>query len=66
MRIKEPTCIILIPVGINFLFLFLNSQLQCTTISITMHCSNEAKKKTDLAPLLDGGFLCFGGAKIAI
>ena len=28
----------------KFFFFFLSSQLQCTTISITMHCSNEAKK----------------------
>ena len=33
---------------------------------IDVHCSNEAKKNSYIAPLLGGGFLCFGGAKIAI
>ena len=37
---------------------FFSSQLQCTVVM--------KLKKIAIAPLLDGGFLCFGGAKIAI
>ena len=66
----EPIFIILIGPRVNFFFFFffffclaLNYN---ALLSIDVHCSNEAKKKIVLAPLLDGGFLCFGGAKIAI
>ena len=37
---------------------FFSSQLQCTVVM--------KLKKIAITPLLDGGFLCFGGAKIAI
>ena len=37
---------------------FFSSQLQCTVVM--------KLKKIAIAPLLDGGFLCFGGTKIAI
>ena len=62
----EPIFIILIGPRVKKKF-FCLALGYSTHLFIDVHCSNEVKKKIiiTLAPLLDGGFLCFGGAKIA-